>query len=322
MTLPPGVSAVAPWRSMLPALLGRTAHGRPVGQAAAAGRRHRSADPVRWFDPTLSIVRLADTNLSELETPGDANGPCAAPLMAPPAHAPPGTTVAHDNAKSTGTVVAPGRSGMHLRDREGDISGHQSGRPMTKARPSDGRPWSNLPMPSIGDRRFTPLAVCLGLGVLLLGAGCGGGSSPTTSTSAPTVVPTPAPSPTPTTTPAGETLTGGWQGTLTETQPDGCVQDHALTFDLTHSGSAVSGSGVAVVGPRTCRDALGASIPGPVSGSVNGAAVQLVFQNAKMTGTVSGNTMSGTFSTTEGDQGTWSITRQSAGAAGGPRTFN
>jgi hypothetical protein len=168
-------------------------------------------------------------------------------------------------------------------------------------------------MLSICDRPLTALAVCLGLSVVLLGAGCGGGSSPNTITTAPTVVatpvPSPVPAPAPTPTPAAQTLTGVWGGMLIETQPDGCVQDHALQLDLTQSGAVVSGSGVAVVGPRTCHDALGASIPGPVSGSVNGAALQLLFQNANMTGTVSGNTMSGTFSTNEGDEGTWSVTR-------------
>jgi hypothetical protein len=162
-------------------------------------------------------------------------------------------------------------------------------------------------MRSILRWRVATLAVCGGLGVGLLGAGCGGGSSPSAPPSVPTAMPTPAPSPTP----AGETLTGVWQGPLTETQPGGCVQDHTLQFDLSQSGTVVSGSGVAVVGPRTCHDAAGERIPGPVSGSVNGAAVRLHFQNGDMTGTVSGNTMSGTFSTSENDHGTWSLTRQS-----------
>jgi hypothetical protein len=162
-------------------------------------------------------------------------------------------------------------------------------------------------MRSILSGRFATLAVCVGLGVELLGAGCGGGSSPSAPPSVPPAMATPAPSPTP----AAETLTGVWRGPLTETQPDGCVQDHTLRLDLSQSASVVSGSGEAVVGPRTCHDAAGKVIPGPVTGSVNGAAVRLHFQNADMTGTVSGNTLSGTFSTSENDNGTWSLTRQS-----------
>jgi hypothetical protein len=151
---------------------------------------------------------------------------------------------------------------------------------------------------------------------LLLGlalVSCGGGvTGPSAPPSAATTVAPPVPSPAPTR--AGQTLTGVWRGVFIETI-QGCVQDHAVQLDLTESGPNVSGSGVAVVGPRYCNDSVGDSFTLTVSGSVSGAAVLMRVVNvtaggdADLTGTVSGNSMGGTYLTNERDTGTWSVTR-------------
>ncbi len=163
------------------------------------------------------------------------------------------------------------------------------------------------------------MALLAGLTLVACGGGATGPSGPTSgSTDAPKPEPTPTPVPTPT--PPGQTLTGVWQGTFNETiahcgrndAPPGVV-DYTLRLDLTQSDSNVSGTALAVVDGRSCNDEPGTQLKITVSGSASGAAVLLhlveASGSADFTGTVSGNTMSGTLVTNEGGTGTWSATR-------------
>jgi hypothetical protein len=159
-------------------------------------------------------------------------------------------------------------------------------------------------------------ALLLGLALVA----CGGGE---TGPSAPTSGPTDAAPPA---TPAGPTLAGAWLGTFNEILVDregqahspSCELNYTLRLDLTQSGSNVSGSGLLVVADADCQgegvNETGQQFALTVSGSVSVPAVQLHLKagdggSADLTGTVAGNTMSGTLVTNEGGTGTWSVTR-------------
>jgi len=121
------------------------------------------------------------------------------------------------------------------------------------------------------------------------GGGNGGGSSPTAPTSSGT-----------------GNLTGTYAGTFTSSLGGGSGNIDAT---LTQSGNRLSGSVQLSGNPRLLFTS------GTVSGTVEGTSV--VFgvvstsgvHRVNFQGTVSGTRISGTYSASNGDAGTWSITR-------------
>lgn len=132
----------------------------------------------------------------------------------------------------------------------------------------------------------------------------------TTSTTLPS-----APTTTTTTLPTTANVAGRWAGELLVTQNANCNEENELAVDLTQAGANVSGSGTLVTRrPANCGgNAL--SIVGTVgvgtvdltaSGQRDGFAFAL-----RLTGTVSGNRMTGTFRCAAAcnQSGTWALSR-------------
>ncbi len=137
-------------------------------------------------------------------------------------------------------------------------------------------------------------------GAAAAGGGGGGGSSDTSST---------------TSTGGDSSATGVDSGSSTaSTDVTGRWSGHAgesdsITLDLVQSGNSISGTHTTVPAPGN-----GPVNSGPLSGTINGNSINLsvVFTDgsptAITTGTVSGNTMSGSWSDGQ-DSGPWSVTK-------------
>ena len=120
-------------------------------------------------------------------------------------------------------------------------------------------------------------------------------------------------------TPAGPNVTGRWVGRL-HVDPGGCMIDADLTLDLTQSGNTLSAT--ATVHELThmdradCNAQAGQTQVVRGTGSLAGTSVTLTLASehgpVTWSGTVSGNTMSGTFPATGPSDpgGTWNVTRQ------------
>jgi hypothetical protein len=141
----------------------------------------------------------------------------------------------------------------------------------------------------------------LGLAVF---AACSNGSAPSGSSSTP---PAPGPttaSPTPTQSVA-DTLTGTWTGTYESTSTTGA--NGTFTIQFTQTGSQLSGT-IDIQGSPCITT-------GTISGALNGG--QITFGAVKGTqtiayaGSVSGSTMSGTYSAPQCDngKGTWTASK-------------
>jgi hypothetical protein len=147
-----------------------------------------------------------------------------------------------------------------------------------------------------------PRAVVLvgGLAVVLAAAGCGsgGGSSSTTQTSTPVSQPasstpasTPASTPPPSSSTSGSGLSGKWKGTY------GGAYSGTFTLNWQQSGSKLSGTIDLSTGGTNS-----------VNGTVDGSSIKFGTVGGPgitYTGTVSGSSMSGSYST-PGGNGTWS----------------
>jgi hypothetical protein len=150
-------------------------------------------------------------------------------------------------------------------------------------------------------KRTIPMFTAIALGSLL--AACSASSttgtptptSVTTPTPAPTPTPTPVPASTPTPAPATVDLTGTWSGTY-----NGFYNG---TFILTwnQSGSNVSGS-IALSSPNKTLH---------INGTLSGSAISFgAVGTVTYTGTVSGNSMSGTYTVVGGrGGGSWSANK-------------
>jgi hypothetical protein len=152
-----------------------------------------------------------------------------------------------------------------------------------------------------------PRAVVLvgGLAVVLAAAGCGsgGGSSSTTQTSTPASQPapstpasTPASTPPPSSSTADSGLSGKWKGTY------GGAYTGTFTLNWQQSGSKLSGTIDLSTGGTNS-----------VNGTVDGSAIKFGTVGGPgitYTGTVSGSSMSGSYST-PGGNGTWSASQTS-----------
>jgi hypothetical protein len=96
-------------------------------------------------------------------------------------------------------------------------------------------------------------------------------------------------------------LSGRWAGDYQQTSPS--ASSGTFTIQWQQSGSDITGT---ITIPGTCSSC-------PISATLNGSTVRfgLVAGGAiTYTGTVSGNSMSGTYSTTDGaTKGTWKASR-------------
>jgi hypothetical protein len=123
-------------------------------------------------------------------------------------------------------------------------------------------------------------------------------------TTAPAGAATTAPAGSATTAPATSGLTGAWPGEWQNTTPDSSRGTFRIQW--TQSGSSLSGT-IAITGTPCLTG-------GSISGSLNGGNLNfgVVTGQAQVsyTGTVSGTTMSGTYTTSCGNaQGTWKATK-------------
>lgn len=107
-----------------------------------------------------------------------------------------------------------------------------------------------------------------------------------------------------TTSPTATGLTGAWPGEWQNTTPD--ASRGTFRIQWTQSGSALSGT-ITITGTPCLT---GGSINGSLSGSALNFGVVTGQSQVSYTGTVSGNTMSGTYTTSCGNaQGTWKATK-------------
>ena len=119
---------------------------------------------------------------------------------------------------------------------------------------------------------------------------------------------------------AGPDITGHWVGSIFDTNPEVCLIEGDLTLDLVQAGNRVSGSADVRwwrLDPDCHRDPE-PPVHVPLTGSVTGGVVSFTLTgegggSAPLTGTLSGNTMAGTWTTArpeEDGSGTWNVTRQ------------
>jgi hypothetical protein len=148
------------------------------------------------------------------------------------------------------------------------------------------------------------------------GTACGNAIASTTPAT-PIAAPAPAPPPTPTPTPTSS-LTGTWRGTLTTFDPQGstpCGRDeNTFQMSLTQSGNDVSGSVTWTITQSFNPSDVGKSFTQPLTGTASGSTVTMTIgtaaRNFSGSGTVSGTSMSGTFSQPPCQAMPFSVTKQ------------
>jgi hypothetical protein len=147
------------------------------------------------------------------------------------------------------------------------------------------------------------------------GTACGNTIAATTPT---TPIAAPVPTPTPTPTPTASSLTGTWRGTLTTFDPQGstpCGRDeNTFQMTITQSGNDVSGSVTWTITQSFSPPDVGKSFTQPVTGTVSGSTVTMTIgtaaRNFSGSGSVSGTTLSGTFSQPPCQPMPFSVTKQ------------
>lgn len=142
------------------------------------------------------------------------------------------------------------------------------------------------------------------------GPGSSVASTSTTSAATPTTAATATTSASATTAPPAATtgggtgLTGSWPGEWQNTTPDSSRGTFRIQW--TQSGSSLSGT-ITITGTPCLT---GGSISGSLAGSTLNFGVVTGQSQVSYTGTVSGDTMSGTYTTSCGNaQGTWKATK-------------
>jgi hypothetical protein len=147
-------------------------------------------------------------------------------------------------------------------------------------------------------KRTIVMFTAIALGSLLAACGASSTAGTPTPTNAPastptsTPVPTPTPTATPTAAPATVDLSGSWSGTYSG------YYTGSFTLTWTQTGSQVKGSIVLSSPPKTLQ----------ISGSLSGSAITFGAVGAvTYTGTVSGRSMSGSYTVLGGSGGgSWS----------------
>ena len=128
--------------------------------------------------------------------------------------------------------------------------------------------------------------------VLCCTVACGGGSNP--------IQPSPSPSP-------SDNFSGTWQGTVSSSVTVGTLN---VSFTLTQTGLSISGTFTCSFGTASCLDSTG-TVTGTVTGTTVSARV--LFRNGQLcdsfNGALSGETITGTYSCTNTDRGTWAVRR-------------
>ena len=136
-----------------------------------------------------------------------------------------------------------------------------------------------------------PVAWCL-TALLSCSAGCGGGGNPTQPSQSPS--------------PSGN-FSGTWQGTVSSSVTGGTLN---VSLTLTQTSSSISGTFSCSFGTASCVDSTG-TVTGTVTGTTVSA--RLIFRNGQLcdsfSGALSGETMTGTYSCTNTDRGTWAVRR-------------